>query len=129
MQRLFSLKQASSTFINSSSSSSLLQSLPYKTFSSVTKPTPQNHFLSSPFSHPFHYHSLPWRSKPSLASEIQGFLSYPAVAKRFWFNFSNTHFKVSGKTLLDSRAWFLRPQIPKGRFDVGPNFGRLRSHW
>ncbi|XWS51040.1 hypothetical protein CRYUN_Cryun12cG0142000 [Craigia yunnanensis] len=127
MQRLLSLKQASSTFTNASSS--LLHSLPYKTFSSIAKPAPQKQFLSSPFAHPFHHYTFPWRSNPGLSAEIQGFLSYPVVAKRFWLNFSNTHLKVSGKTLLNSRAWFLRPQIPKGRFDVGPSFGLLRSRW
>ncbi|XVF09201.1 hypothetical protein REPUB_Repub07fG0071600 [Reevesia pubescens] len=127
MQRLLSLKQASSTFTNSSSS--LLHSLPYKTFPSIAKPSPQNQFLNSPFSHPFHHQSFPWLSKPSLTEEIQGFLSYPVVARRFWLNFSNTHFKVSAKTLLDSRVWFLRPQIPKGRFDIGPSFSNLRSGW
>ncbi|XVF54207.1 hypothetical protein PTKIN_Ptkin05aG0161900 [Pterospermum kingtungense] len=132
MQRLLSLKlkqasSSSSTFTNSSSS--LLHSRPYKTFSSITKPTPKSQFLSFPFSHPFHNHSFPWRSKPSILSEIRGFLSYPVVAKRFLFDFSNTHFRISGKTLLDSRACFLRPHIPKRRFDVGPNFGRLKSQW
>ncbi|PPD71401.1 hypothetical protein GOBAR_DD31692 [Gossypium barbadense] len=41
MQRLLSLKQASSSAFTSSCSS-LLHSLPYKTFSSVANPTPQN---------------------------------------------------------------------------------------
>ncbi|KAG4118193.1 hypothetical protein ERO13_D12G277800v2 [Gossypium hirsutum] len=49
MQRLLSLKQASSSAF-SSSCSSLLHSLPYKTFSSVASLTPQNHFISSAFS-------------------------------------------------------------------------------
>ncbi|XVE54893.1 hypothetical protein DITRI_Ditri03aG0118800 [Diplodiscus trichospermus] len=125
MQRLFTLKQASSTFRNSSSS--FIHSLPYKTFPSIAKPTSQNQFLSSIFSHPFHHHSFPWRSQPSLAGEVLGFLSYPVVAKRFWLNFASTHLNVSGKTLLGSRAWFLRPQNPKGRFDLGPSFGRSRT--
>ncbi|OMO77607.1 hypothetical protein CCACVL1_14949 [Corchorus capsularis] len=123
MQRLLSLKQLSSTFnkvlTETSSSSSLLHSLPYKTFSSIAKPTTQKQFLNSPF----HAHTFPW----SLKGEIQGFVSYPLVAKRFWLNFSNAHLKISGRTLLDCRVWFLRPQIPKGGFDLGFQKSRWRS--
>lgn len=129
MQRLLFLKQASSSFskalTKTSSLSSLLHSFPYKTFSSIAKPTVDNQFLNSSFSHPFHHHSFPWRSQLSLTGEIRGFLSYPVVAKRFWLNFSSIHLKTSGKSLLGCRVWFLRPQIPRGRFD----FGLQTSRW
>ncbi|KAK8267458.1 hypothetical protein V6Z12_D12G313900 [Gossypium hirsutum] len=99
MQRLLSLKQASSSAF-SSSCSSLLHSLPYKTFSS-----------------------------PCFTGETQGFLSYPKFPKRFWFYFSNTHQKFSSKSLLGCRVRFFRPQIPKSRFGFGPNRGLLKSRW
>ncbi|KAG8476128.1 hypothetical protein CXB51_032909 [Gossypium anomalum] len=121
MQRILSLKQASSSAFTSSCSS-LLHSLPYKTFSSVANPTPQNHFISSAFSNQ-------WRSKPCFTGETQGFLSYPNFPKRFWFYFSNTHQKVSSKSLLGCRVRFFRPQIPKSRFGFGPNRGLLKSRW
>ncbi|KAK6261117.1 hypothetical protein QUC31_006933 [Theobroma cacao] len=130
MQRLLFLKQASSSFskalTKTSSLSSLLHSFPYKTFSSIAKPTVDNQFLNSSFSHPFHHHSFPWRSQLSLTGEIRGFLSYPVVAKRFWLNFSSIHLKTSGKSLLGCRVWFLRPQIPRGRFDFGLQTSRWR---
>ncbi|KAH1075510.1 hypothetical protein J1N35_027838 [Gossypium stocksii] len=121
MQRLLSLKQASSSAFTSSCSS-LLHSLPYKTFSSVANPTPRNNFISSAFSNQ-------WRSKPCFTGETQGFLSYPNFPKRFWFYFSNTHQKVSSKSLLGCRVRFFRPQIPKSRFGFGPNLGLLKSRW
>ncbi|GMI79636.1 RHOMBOID-like protein 12, ARABIDOPSIS RHOMBOID-LIKE PROTEIN 12 [Hibiscus trionum] len=103
MHRFFSLKQA---FTSSSSS------LPYKTFSSVAKPIPQNHFIRSAF-------SRQCRSKPSFTVEVQGFLSNPVFPKRFWFNLSTTH---SSRILLSSR-------FPKGRLGFGPNFALLKSRW
>ncbi|XVF49934.1 hypothetical protein PTKIN_Ptkin04bG0056200 [Pterospermum kingtungense] len=104
---------------------SLVRSLPYKTFSSISKPTTQNQVLIHPFHH--HYSLIPWRpsSQPSLAAGKQ-LLFFPLVAKQFWyFSLLKTHyyFKVYGKSFLDNycRAWtFLCAQVnPKPGAKLG----------
>ncbi|KAK8569404.1 hypothetical protein V6N13_046463 [Hibiscus sabdariffa] len=116
MHRLLSLKQASSS-VFTSSSSSLLPSLPFKTLASVAKPIPQNQFISSAFSHQC-------RSKPTFTGEIQGILSYPVFPKRVLLNLS-----ISSRSLLDPRIRFFRPHIPKGRMGFAPNFALLKRSW
>ncbi|TYI14239.1 hypothetical protein ES332_A08G110200v1 [Gossypium tomentosum] len=59
--------------------------------------------------------------------ENSGVSLIPNFPKRFWFYFSNTHQKVSSKSLLGCRVRFFRPQIPKSRFGFGSNCGLLKS--
>nr|KJB53249.1 hypothetical protein B456_008G298500 [Gossypium raimondii] len=96
MQRLLSLKQASSSAF-SSSCSSLLHSLPYKTFSSVANPTPQNHFISSAFSNQ-------WRSKPCFTGETQGVRFFRPQIPKSKFGFGPN----SGLLKSRWRLWFQR---------------------
>lgn len=131
MQRLLSLKRASSLsnkFSNTSTSSSLLHSHPYKTFSSLAKPntlqTP-NQLFSSFLSHPLHHpvvQSHPWHSFSR--KTIHGFFSNPVIAKQFLLDSPNTLLRVSSKSLADCRAQFHRQSF---RFD--PSFDSRRRGW
>ncbi|XWS60423.1 hypothetical protein CRYUN_Cryun07bG0035500 [Craigia yunnanensis] len=136
MLGLLSFKRVSSLISSKattfSSSSSRVHSLPYKTISSISKPTPQNQVLFNPF---HHYSLVPWRSssQPSLAGKL---LSLPVLVKQFWyFTTLNTHyFKVSGKTLLGyCRVWtFLRVRAqvdPKPGVKLGSVFDLLWNRW
>ncbi|XP_022737335.1 RHOMBOID-like protein 12, mitochondrial [Durio zibethinus] len=138
------LTAKATTISSSSSSSSLVHSHPYKAFSSISKPTPQNQLPNSSLTlHPFHHHLLPWRPKPSSSQprlSLAGnyfhhgrLLSFPLLAKQIWCftTLNNTHyFKVSAKTLLDyCRLWMLfRAQVPKPRAEFGSSFDLL-NRW
>lgn len=128
MQRLLAHKLASSLLQNTATSSSsalLLHSVPYKTFSSVTKTLRLNQLLNTSPTHPFHRCiPLPWQSQYTLAGEIPWFLSIPVVASRFLTNFSNTHFRILSKSISDCRAWFLQR-----RPDFSRNFRYQNSGW
>ncbi|GKV35482.1 hypothetical protein SLEP1_g43744 [Rubroshorea leprosula] len=128
MLRLLAHKLASSLLQNTATSSSsvlLLHSVPYKTFSSVTKTRRLNQLLNSPPTHPFHRCiPLPWRSQHTLAGAIDRFLSIPVVANRLLTNFSITHFRILSRSISDCRVWFLQQ-----RPDFSRNFRYQNSGW
>ena len=124
MQRLLSLKVASNLnrkLSNSSNSttSSLSNSHPYKTFASFSKPpAPKPHSQSQ------NYNSHSWRSQHNLPAKLHGFLSNPLLAKRF-LDSSNTLLR----TLPDCRIFFLRSQLPNRSFELDPAFRSFQRNW
>ena len=131
MQRLLSLKRASSNLpkklSNTSTSSSLLHShhsYDSKPFSSLTKP--QNQSLSSFLSHPLHHQVHSHSSWHSFSGKtIHGFFSNPVIAKQFLLNSPNTLLKVStSKSLVDCRVSFQRQS-----FRFNPSFDSHRRGW
>nr|XP_023886254.1 RHOMBOID-like protein 12, mitochondrial [Quercus suber]POE68628.1 rhomboid-like protein 12, mitochondrial [Quercus suber] len=133
MQRLWSLKHASSNLpkklSNTSTSSSLLHShhsYNSKPFSSLTKPQNQSlsSFLSHPLHHQVHSHSA-WHSFSG--KTIHEFFSNPVIAKQFLLNSPNTLLRVStSKSLVDCRVSFLRAKFQRQSFRFNPSFD---SHW
>ncbi|XP_030939283.1 RHOMBOID-like protein 12, mitochondrial isoform X2 [Quercus lobata] len=136
MQRLLSLKRASSNLpkklSNTSTSSSLLHShhsYNSKPFSSLTKP--QNQSLSSFLSHPLH-HQVPSHSSwhRFSAKTIHGFFSNPVIAKQFLLSSPNTLLRVStSKSLVDCRVSFLRAKFQRQSFRFNPSFDSHRRGW
>ncbi|KAM3703417.1 hypothetical protein ACJW31_04G094600 [Castanea mollissima] len=137
MQRLFSLKRASSNLpkklSNTSTSSSLLHSHHHsynsKPFSSLSKP--QNQSLSSFLSHPLHHQVHSHSSWHSFSGKtIHGFFSNPVIAKQFLLNSPNTLLRVStSKSLVDCRVPFLRVQFQRQSFRFNPSFDSHRRGW
>ncbi|XP_062116741.1 RHOMBOID-like protein 12, mitochondrial [Humulus lupulus] len=133
MQRLLSSKLASklshSTSNHSSSSSSLFNSYPYKTVTSLTKlPKSQSQSQSHFLSHRPPYNPHSWRSQHNLPPKIHAFLFSPLLAKRF-LHASNTLLSATRRTLADCRIGFLSSQFPKRGFHLNQDFSSYKRSW
>ncbi|KAF4385059.1 hypothetical protein G4B88_017860 [Cannabis sativa] len=131
MQRLLSSKLASkfSHSTSNHSSSSLFNSHPYKTITSLpklpktqTQTQTQTHFLS----HRPPYNSHSWRSHHNLSPKIHAFLSNPLLAKRF---LDASNLSATRRTLKDCSVGFLRSQLPKRGFRLDPDFSSYKRSW
>lgn len=93
-------------------------------FATLVRTQNQNRLFASLLTRPLQDHSRSWSSLPSFAKKIHGFFSVPAAGKRFIFNPSNTLFKGSIKSLVESRSLFTGTPFSKLRFQLKPGFDR-----
>lgn len=119
MNKFFSRKIASSL------SNSYAISQPCKdcaSFATLVRTHNQNHRFCSILTRPVHHHSRSWSSHRSFSEKIRGVFSVPVVGKRFILNssISNTLFKGSIKSLVESRFLFMGGQFSKLRFQLKP---------
>ncbi|GAV75309.1 Rhomboid domain-containing protein [Cephalotus follicularis] len=130
MQRLFSLKLASNVsreLRNTTSPFSLVHSHPFKSISSLTKPT-QNQLMSSSLPHSF-THSHSWMSHNTLSGKTHGFLSNPFLLKQFLLNLPRTHLRVPSKRLMDCKVPFFGAQFQRRIFHFDSGSRSYRGVW
>lgn len=124
MQRLISLKVASDISRRVfTKPSSLLHSHPYKTFFSLSQPSPTHHLHTTSLIPPPHF---PWPSHHGLSRSVYGFISNPTLLKQF---LPTALLKGSSKTLAASRVGFLRAQFPRRSFGFSPSFDSYGRRW
>lgn len=109
-----------SRFANSSATSHPCKDC--ASFATLARTHNQNHLFGSFITRPVQDHSRSWSSHRSFAEKIHGFLSGPVVGRRFMLNPSNTLFKGSIKSLVESRLRFMGGRFSKLRFQLKPGF-------
>ncbi|KAK9926145.1 hypothetical protein M0R45_023390 [Rubus argutus] len=125
MQRLLSVNLASTLSKRFSTSPSLFQFEPHKTFPLIKPPQTQNHFFSSFPTHPLLH-------QYNLTQKIHGFLSNAILRRHFLLDSANTLLRVSSKRLWNCRLSFLQSKIDRQRFQFIPSsnsHGGARRSW
>ncbi|XP_038893963.1 RHOMBOID-like protein 12, mitochondrial [Benincasa hispida] len=129
MNKLFSRKLASrlsNSFANSQHCKDCAS------FATLVRTHNQNHLFASSLTRPLQDRSRSWSSHRSFAEKIHGFSSVAVVGKRFILNPSNTLFKGSIKSLVESSSLFTGTPFSKLRFQLKPGFDRQwggRQSW
>ncbi|KGN64067.1 RHOMBOID-like protein 12, mitochondrial [Cucumis sativus] len=119
MNKLFSRKLVSRL---SNSYANSLDCKDCASFSTLVRTHNQNHLFGSFVTRPIQDHSRSWSSHRSFAQKIHGFFSVPVVGKRFIVNPSNTYFKGSMKSVVESRSLFTGTPFSKLKFQLKPGF-------
>lgn len=119
MNKLFSRKLASRL---SNSYANSIYCKDCASFSTLGRTHNQNHLFGSFVTRPLQDHSRSWSSHRSFVQKIHGFFSVPVVGKRLMVNPSNTHFKGSMKSVVESRSLFTGTPFSKLKFQLKPGF-------
>ncbi|XP_021634044.1 RHOMBOID-like protein 12, mitochondrial isoform X2 [Manihot esculenta] len=136
MQRLLSLKHASSSFSKKLpfTNSSLSPSRPYyNAFNSLDKPThhscqQQNYIFGFSQVNPT-YHFLSSQPHHTLSRIVHGFLSNPLLSKQFASNLSTAHFKFSSKGLAHYKFGGSSARFVRRYSGFNQGFGSYRRSW